>query len=63
MDPRFPVMMTCPTRKVPADTGRRATRAAFDALEFEANARFTCPACGGEHLLERGKVFLGDIAT
>lgn len=62
MDPTFPVLMTCPTRKTPADTGIQSTRAAFEALEFPENARFTCMACGGEHLLEPQKVFLGDEA-
>ena len=63
MQPTFPVLMTCPIRKAPADTGIKASRRDFEALKFPAHARFTCRACGGEHLLERAKVFLGDTAT
>lgn len=62
MDTTFPVLMNCPTRKTPTDTGIQATRAGFGSLEFAENSRFTCRACGGEHLLERDKVFLGDEA-
>jgi hypothetical protein len=68
MDPTYPVLMTCPVRNALVDTGTSLTREGFAVLRLESgrrreNPRFTCGACGGEHVIDPETAVLGDAPS
>ncbi len=56
----YPILTTCPARNQPVRIGVSATRQNFKTRHFAVKDRFDCSACGGVHMVEDDKLFLGD---
>jgi hypothetical protein len=56
----YPILQMCTMKNTPVRIGASATKQNFKTRHFTTKERFDCSACGGIHLVEDDKLFLGD---